>query len=468
LVRTRFAPSPTGYLHIGGVRTALFCWLYAKNQKGQFLLRIEDTDLERSTQESIDAIHEGMQWLKLNHDEEPVYQSQRMDLYHQKTEELLESGCAYRCYCTQEELDAMRKEQSEKGENPRYDGRCREIKEPKKGEFVIRFKSPEEGEIIINDHIFGNVLVHNQELDDFILMRSNGIPTYHFSVVVDDHDTNISHVIRGDDHLKNTAKHIHLFNAFGYKLPQFIHLPMILGSDGARLSKRHGAMNILEYKQQGLLPEAMLNYLARLGWSSGDQEIFSIKELVEKFDLTHINKSSARFDAEKLKWVNQQHLSSLDNQKLSELLAEQAAKDDIELPSMEKMLLFSEAYKSRVDNLNDFLDNAHSLFSEKIKIEEKAAKKHLRSVILEPLKDLVNEFEEITWAKENIHGAIDNICKKHEIGFGKIGQPLRVAVTGNTISPSIDVTLALLEKEIAMIRLRTAIEYIEKRTQSSS
>jgi len=468
LVRTRFAPSPTGYLHIGGVRTALFCWLYAKNQKGQFLLRIEDTDLERSTQESIDAIHEGMQWLKLNHDEEPVYQSQRMDLYHQKTEELLESGCAYRCYCTQEELDAMRKEQSEKGENPRYDGRCREIKEPKKGEFVIRFKSPEEGKIIINDHVFGNVLVHNQELDDFILMRSNGIPTYHFSVVVDDHDTNISHVIRGDDHLKNTAKHIHLFNAFGYKLPQFIHLPMILGSDGARLSKRHGAMNILEYKQQGLLPEAMLNYLARLGWSSGDQEIFSIKELVEKFDLTHINKSSARFDAEKLKWVNQQHLSSLDNQKLSELLAEQAAKDDIELPSMEKMLLFSEAYKSRVDNLNDFLDNAHSLFSEKIKIEEKAAKKHLRSVILEPLKDLVNEFEEITWAKENIHGAIDNICKKHEIGFGKIGQPLRVAVTGNTISPSIDVTLALLEKEIAMIRLRTAIEYIEKRTQSSS
>jgi len=468
LVRTRFAPSPTGYLHIGGVRTALFCWLYAKNQKGQFLLRIEDTDLERSTQESIDAIHEGMQWLKLNHDEEPVYQSQRMDLYHQKTEELLESGCAYRCYCTQEELDAMRKEQSEKGENPRYDGRCREIKEPKKGEFVIRFKSPEEGKIIINDHVFGNVLVHNQELDDFILMRSNGIPTYHFSVVVDDHDTNISHVIRGDDHLKNTAKHIHLFNAFGYKLPQFIHLPMILGSDGARLSKRHGAMNILEYKQQGLLPEAMLNYLARLGWSSGDQEIFSIKELVEKFDLTHINKSSARFDAEKLQWVNQQHLSSLDNQKLSELLAKQAAKEDIELPSMEKMLLFSEAYKSRVNNLNDFLDNAHSLFSEKIKIEEKAAKKHLRSVILEPLKDLVNEFEEITWAKENIHGAIDNICKKHEIGFGKIGQPLRVAVTGNTISPSIDVTLALLEKEIAMIRLRTAIEYIEKRTQSSS
>ena len=468
MVRTRFAPSPTGYLHIGGVRTALFCWLYAKNQKGQFLLRIEDTDVDRSTQESIDAIHEGMHWLQLDHDEEPVYQSQRMDLYQQKAEELLESGCAYRCYCTQEELDAMRKAQSEKGETPGYDGRCREIKEPKNGEFVIRFKSPEEGEIIINDHVFGNVLVNNQELDDFILVRSNGMPTYHFSVVVDDHDTNISHVIRGDDHLKNTAKHIHLFNAFGYKLPQFIHLPMILGPDGARLSKRHGAMNILEYKQQGLLPEAMLNYLARLGWSSGDQEIFSIKELVEKFDLTHINKSSARFDAEKLQWVNQQHLSSLDNQKLSELLAEQASQEDIELPSLETMLLFSEAYKNRVDNLNDLLNNAHSLFSEKIEIEEKAAKKHLRLLILEPLKDLVNEFEEITWAKENIHGAIDNICKKHEIGFGKIGQPLRVAVTGNTISPSIDVTLALLEKEIAMIRLRTAIEYIEKRTQSSS
>ena len=391
-----------------------------------------------------------------------------MDLYQQKAEELLESGCAYRCYCTQEELDAMRKAQSEKGETPGYDGRCREIKEPKNGEFVIRFKSPEEGEIIINDHVFGNVLVNNQELDDFILVRSNGMPTYHFSVVVDDHDTNISHVIRGDDHLKNTAKHIHLFNAFGYKLPQFIHLPMILGPDGARLSKRHGAMNILEYKQQGLLPEAMLNYLARLGWSSGDQEIFSIKELVEKFDLTHINKSSARFDAEKLQWVNQQHLSSLDNQKLSELLAEQASQEDIELPSLETMLLFSEAYKNRVDNLNDLLNNAHSLFSEKIEIEEKAAKKHLRSVILEPLKDLVNEFEEITWAKENIHVAIENICNKHEIGFGKIGQPLRVAVTGNTISPPIDVTLALLEKQIAIIRLRTAIKYIERRIQSSS
>ena len=468
MVRTRFAPSPTGYLHIGGVRTALFCWLYAKNKKGQFLLRIEDTDLERSTQESINAIHEGMQWLKLNHDEEPVYQSQRMDLYQQKIEELLESGCAYRCYCTQEELDAMRKEQSEKGETPGYDGRCREIKEPKNGEFVIRFKSPEEGEIIINDHVFGNILVNNQELDDFILVRSNGVPTYHFSVVVDDHDTNISHVIRGDDHLKNTAKQIHLFNAFGYKLPQFVHLPMILGPDGGRLSKRHGAMNILEYKQQGFLPEAILNYLVRLGWSSGDQEIFSIKELVEKFDLTNINKSSARFDAEKLQWVNQQHLSSLDNQKLSDLLTEQATKEDIELPSLEKMLLFSEAYKNRVNNLNDLLDNAHSLFSEKIEIEEKAAKKHLRSVILEPLKDLVNEFEEITWAKENIHGAIENICKKHEIGFGKIGQPLRVAVTGNTISPPIDVTLALIEKEIAIIRLRTAIKYIEKRTQSSS
>jgi glutamyl-tRNA synthetase len=464
LVRTRFAPSPTGYLHIGGVRTALFCWLYAKNQKGQFLLRIEDTDVDRSTQESIDAIHEGMQWLNLNHDEEPVYQSQRMDLYQQKAEELLESGCAYRCYCTQEELDAMRKEQSERGENPSYDGRCRELKESKNGEFVIRFKSPEEGEIIINDHIFGNVSVNNQELDDFILVRTNGMPTYHFSVVVDDHDINISHVIRGDDHLKNTAKHIHLFNAFGYKLPEFIHLPMILGPDGVRLSKRHGAVNILEYKQQGFLPEAMLNYLARLGWSSGDQEIFSIKELVEKFNLTNINKSSARFDAEKLQWVNQQHLSSLDNQKLSELLAEQATKEDIELPSQEKMLLFSEAYKSRADNLNDLLSNAHSLFSEKIEIEEKAAKKHLRSLILKPLKDLVNEFEETTWTKKNIHGAIEKMCKKHQIGFGKIGQPLRVAVTGNSISPPIDVTLALLEKEIAIIRLRTAIEYIENRT----
>ena len=463
MVRTRFAPSPTGYLHIGGVRTALFCWLYAKNQKGQFLLRIEDTDQERSTQESISAILQGMEWLSLNCDEEPVYQSQRMDLYQKKADELIESDHAYKCYCTQEELDAMRKGQVERGENPRYDGRCRGVKEPKSDQFVVRFKSPETGEVTINDHLFGNVLVQNEELDDFILLRSNGTPTYHFAVVIDDNDTNISHVIRGDDHLKNTAKHIHLFNALGYPLPKFVHLPMILGPDGSRLSKRHGAMDILEYKQQGFLAEAMLNYLVRLGWSSGDQEIFTIDELIEKFDLTNLNKSSARFDLEKLQWVNQQHISNLSNTKLAELLMQRASEHNIQLPSEEKMQFFSEAYKSRAVSLIDLLSYADKLFSDDFIVDADAAKKHLKSSIEEPLKDLTSVFEATTWDSSSIHEAIDYTCKKHNIGFGKIGQPLRVAVTGITISPPIDITLTLVEKEVVIQRLKSAIEYIENR-----
>jgi len=463
VIRTRFAPSPTGYLHIGGVRTALFCWLYAKNQKGQFLLRIEDTDQERSTQESISAILQGMEWLALNCDEEPVYQSQRMDLYQKKADELIESDHAYKCYCTQEELDAMRRGQVERGENPRYDGSCRSLKEPKSDQFVVRFKSPEKGEVTIRDHLFGDVLVQNEELDDFIIIRSSGTPTYHFAVVIDDNDTNISHVIRGDDHLKNTAKHIHLFNALGYPLPKFVHLPMILGPDGSRLSKRHGAMNILEYKQQGFLAEAMLNYLVRLGWSSGDQEIFTIDELIENFDLTNLNKSSARFDLEKLQWVNQQHISKLSNRKLAELLMQLALEHNIQLPSMEKMQLFSEAYKSRVANLNDLLSYADKLFSNDFIVDDEAAKKHLKSSIQEPLKDLISLFKETTWESASIHEAIENICKKHNIGFGKIGQPLRVAVTGITISPPIDITLSLVEKELAINRLNSAIEYIENR-----
>ncbi len=351
----------------------------------------------------------------------------------------------------------------EKGENPRYDGRCRGVKESKIDQYVVRFKSPETGEVTINDHLFGNVLVQNEELDDFILLRSNGTPTYHFAVVIDDNDTNISHVIRGDDHLKNTAKHIHLFNALGYPLPKFVHLPMILGPDGSRLSKRHGAMDILEYKQQGFLAEAMLNYLVRLGWSSGDQEIFTIDELIEKFDLTNLNKSSARFDLEKLQWVNQQHISKLSNTKLAELLMQSASEHNIQLPSEEKMQLFSEAYKSRAVSLKDLLSYADKLFSDDFIVDADAAKKHLKSSIEEPLKDLASVFETTTWDSSSIHAAIDETCKKHNIGFGKIGQPLRVAVTGITISPPIDITLTLVEKEVVIQRLKSAIEYIENR-----
>jgi glutamyl-tRNA synthetase len=358
----------------------------------------------------------------------------------------------------------MRRGQVERGENPRYDGRCRGVKEPKSDQFVVRFKSPEKGQVTIRDHLFGDVLVQNEELDDFILIRSNGTPTYHFAVVIDDNDTNISHVIRGDDHLKNTAKHIHLFNAFGYPLPIFVHLPMILGSDGSRLSKRHGAMDILEYKNQGFLPEAMLNYLVRLGWSSGDQEIFSIGELIENFDLSNLNKSSARFDFEKLQWVNRKHISELGSLKLSEILVEYAAEDNIELPSMDKLRLFSDAYKTRVDDLNILLERAQLFFSDDLIMDESAATKYLQSTVLEPLKDLVRTLEETNWSAKEINEAIESICSQHHISFGKIGQPIRVATTGTTISPPIDITLSLLQKDVVVSRLEQAIAYIESKS----
>ena len=461
-VRTRFAPSPTGFLHIGGVRTALFCWLFAKNQGGQFLLRIEDTDLERSTKESIDAILQGMSWLGLDHDEEIIYQSKRKDLYHQKTNELIQKGHAYRCYCTQEELDQKRAVQLKEGQNPKYDGICRDLSQDikREGDYVVRFKSQETENIVINDQLYGSIEVDYEELDDFIIFRSNGMPTYHLAVVVDDHDSAITHVIRGDDHLKNTVKHIQLFKALDFQLPTFIHLPMILGSDGSRLSKRHGSMNIMEYKDQGFLPDALLNYLVRLGWSHGDEEIFSKGELINKFNIESLNKSSAKFDLQKLKWVNQQHLLTSDNNELAVYLVENCDKQLIDLPTEEVINAFSAAYKSRVENLNELISFFESLYSSEFKINEEAAKKHLKIKISKPLNDLLVIFQDIDWKSEAIHQAIKDVCERNEIGFGKIGQPLRVAITGNTVSPSIDVTATLLDKEIVHSRIKKAIEYI--------
>ena len=461
-VRTRFAPSPTGYLHIGGVRTALFCWLYAKNQGGQFILRIEDTDVERSTQQSIDAIIEGMNWLGLHHDDEIIYQSQRTDLYHQKTNELIQSSNAYKCFCTQDELERKKALQVKEGQNPRYDGTCRNLSQDIKqeGDFVVRFKSQKNQGITINDHLYGRIEVSHDELDDFVIYRSNGMPTYHLAVVIDDHDLDITHVIRGDDHLKNTAKHIQLFNALGYQLPNFIHLPMILGSDGSRLSKRHGAMNVMEYKKQGYLPEALLNYLVRLGWSHGDEEIFSKEDLVEKFNVASLNKSSSKFDLKKLNWVNQQHIMAIDSNDLSDYLIQNCNQEVINLPNNEVIISFSEAYKTRVENLNELMDFFESLYCKDFYINEDAAKKHLKASILESLTDVMLIFKDIEWNSEAIHQAIKDVCEKNEIGFGKIGQPLRVAITGNTISPSIDLTATLLEREIVLSRINKAIEYI--------
>ncbi len=456
MVRTRFAPSPSGFLHIGGVRTALYSWLFARNKGGQFLLRIEDTDIERSTEESIEAILAGMQWLGLDHDEDIVYQSKRFDIYQEKAEGLIQADHAYKCYCTPDELEKMRAEQTKKGENPRYDGRCRD-KGDQDGEFVIRFKANTKEDIIISDSVYGQITVHKDELDDFIILRSNKAPTYHFAVVIDDNESEITHIIRGDDHLKNSAKHLQLMDAIDYKKPEFIHLPMILGTDGSRLSKRHGAMNILEYKDQGFLPEAMLNYLVRLGWSLGDQEIFNIQEMIDSFDIKNLNKSSAKFDLEKLEWVNQQHLAGTNNADLTEFLKQNSSVKN--LPSIGIINNFADAYKPRIKNLNELLGYFDSLYSDEFDVDDTTAKKFLRPEILGPFNDLIEIFNQIEWDVEIIHKSISSICEKHSIGFGKIGQPLRVAITGGTESPSIDLTITLLQREKVIYRLKKAIEY---------
>ena len=457
MVRTRFAPSPSGFLHIGGVRTALYSWLFARNKGGQFLLRIEDTDVERSTEESIEAILAGMQWLGLDHDEDIVYQSKRFDIYQEKAEGLIQADHAYKCYCTPDELEKMRAEQTKRGENPRYDGRCRD-KGDQDGEFVIRFKANAKEDITISDSVYGEITVHKDELDDFIILRSNKAPTYHFAVVIDDNESEITHILRGDDHLKNSAKHLQLMDAMDYKEPEFIHLPMILGPDGSRLSKRHGAMNILEYKDQGFLPEAMLNYLVRLGWSFGDQEVFNIQEMIDAFDVKSINKSSAKFDLEKLQWLNQQHLSNSDNSELTEFLKLNTSLKG--LPSEKTIDSFIDAYKPRINNLNELVGYFDSLYTEQFSVEDSAAEKFLKQEILVPFQDLLEMLEQVEWNAESINQAVKSTCENHGIGFGKIGQPLRVAITGGTESPSIDLTMTLLDREIVISRIKKAIEYI--------
>ena len=424
MVKTRFAPSPSGYLHIGGVRTALYAWLFARNQGGKFLLRIEDTDVERSTEESKLSILEGLKWLGLNHDEEIVHQSERFEIYKEKANDLITNGKAY------------------------------------ESEGAIRFKSDRSSNVIISDHVFGDVEVNVDELDDFIIMRSNGAPTYHFAVVIDDFESGITHVMRGDDHLKNTARHIQLMKAFDYPIPDFVHLPMILGPDGSRLSKRHGAMNVLHYKEEGFSSEALLNYLVRLGWSKGDQEIFSIQEMIDGFDLVGINKASAKFDIEKLRWVNQQHLLNTDDSELKMML--EARSDAAKGLNDEVRINFINAYKNRANTINDLVSSCDNLFSDEIKYDQASADKFLKEAILSPLKDVVDALKRSEWNQESISEALKSVCEKHEIGFGKIGQPIRIAVTGGTQSPSIDQTLILLDQSIVVDRIEAAIGYIEE------
>ncbi len=464
-VKTRFAPSPTGFLHIGGVRTALFAWLYAKRHGGTFVLRIEDTDRERSTEEAIQVILDGMEWLKLRPDEGPLYQTDRFERYRAVVEQLVEQGHAYRCYCSKEELDEMRAAQRARGEKPRYDGRCRERREPVPGvDPVIRFRNPDEGTVVVEDDVHGQVEFDNSELDDVVLMRSDGVPTYNFSVVVDDMDMGITHVIRGDDHLNNTPRQINIYHALKAQPPRFAHVPMILGPDGSKLSKRHGAVSVLEYRQEGYLPEALLNFLVRLGWSHGDQEIFSREEMIELFDTRDVNKAASSFNPEKLMWLNQQYIMKADPRRMALDLGWQLERLGVKTeggPDLEKLV---EAYRQRAQTMHEMAQSALFFFRDFEEYHEKAAKTHLRPVALEPLtrvRDGLMVLED--WRAEPIHEIVQGAADALELKLGKVAQPIRVAVSGGPVSPPIDVTLELLGRDKTIERLNRAIEYVEAR-----
>lgn len=465
---TRFAPSPTGYLHVGGARTALYSWLYAKSQGGKFVLRIEDTDIERSTQAAIDAILEGMQWLGLEWDDGPYYQTKRFDRYKELIELLLEQGKAYKCFMPSEELDAIREEQMAKGEKPRYPGTWRDRTDHPEGKpFVIRFKNPLDGTVVIKDHIRGDIEIANSELDDLIIQRSDGTPTYNFCVVVDDWDMGITHVVRGEDHINNTPRQINILEALGAPIPEYAHVSMILGDDGKKLSKRHGAVSVMQYRDDGYLPQALLNYLVRLGWSHGDQEIFSVDEMIELFNLDAIGQSASAFNTEKLIWLNQHYIKSLPASEVAEHAKWHFAQLDVDLnngPALEEVIAIQ---ADRVKTLKELAEISQYFYQEYEEFDEKAAKKHLRPVAKEPLQKVLEKLSAIEdWNPENIQAAINGTAEELEVGMGKVGMPLRVAVTGSGNSPSLDVTLNLLNKVQIEQRIAKALKYIANRENS--
>jgi glutamyl-tRNA synthetase len=457
-VRTRFAPSPTGFLHIGGLRTALFSWLYARRHGGVFVLRIEDTDLERSTDAAIQQIMDGMAWAGLSHDEGPFFQTKRFDRYKEVIDQLVAKGHAYRCYCTKDELDQMRADQTARGEKPRYDGRWRERSDAREGvPPVIRFKNPLAGEIVVDDVIHGRVVFQNAELDDLIIARSDGSPTYNFCVVVDDMDMGITHVIRGDDHLNNTPRQMNMLLALGAPVPVYAHLPMILGSDGAKLSKRHGAVSVLQYRDEGFLPEAVLNYLARLGWSHGDQEIFSIEELTRLFDIEDVNKSASAFDGTKLAWLNQQHMMHAPPSRIVAPLRWHLAQAGIETAEEGPYEQIVIAQRERAKTVREMAANSVFFFRAPTAYDDKAVRKNITPEILGVLEETsvaLGRLEE--WTPPAIHALITAIATAHTLPLGKLAQPLRIAVCGGTVSPPIDQTLAILGRAETLARLKTA------------
>lgn len=458
VVRTRFAPSPTGYLHVGGARTALYCWLYAHKMQGTFILRVEDTDLERSTPESVQAILDGMNWLNLNYDEGPFYQTQRFDRYRAVAEQLLNEGKAYRCYCSKERLEELRNKQMADKEKPRYDGLCRDRQDAGEGSYVLRFRNPIDGDVHFDDLIRGPLTFSNFELDDLIIMRSDGSPTYNFTVVVDDWDMQITHVIRGDDHINNTPRQINILRALGAIPPLYAHVPMILGSDGKRLSKRHGAVSVMQYREEGFLPEALLNYLVRLGWSHGDQEIFSIDELVTLFDIPHINRAPAAFNDEKLLWLNQHYIKTSDPTHVAKELTWHMDKMGIDISQGPALTDLIKAQAERSKTLCEMAEKSRYFYQD-VQYDDGAVAQHLTAEAAPVLTAMRDALVDLTdWSKESIHQVITQVAEMLVLKLGKIAQPVRVAVTGNTISPSIDLTLQLLGRQRTVERLTAAIK----------
>ncbi len=460
-VRTRFAPSPTGYLHIGGARTALFSWLYARKHGGTFILRIEDTDLERSTLESINAILEGMTWLGLEYDEGPFRQTERFDRYEQVKQELLAAGKAYRCYCSKERLEDLREGQMANKEKPRYDGRCRHLSAPPAGaaEYVVRFKNPADGVVVVEDQVRGRVVFQNGELDDLIIARSDGTPTYNFTVVVDDLDMRVTHVIRGDDHLNNTPRQINILQALGATPPVYAHLPMILGEDGKRLSKRHGAVSVMQFREEGFLPEAVLNYLVRLGWSHGDQEIFSKDEMAMLFDIPDINNSASSINPGKLLWLNQHYMKTADPAHVAQHLSWHMGQLGLDLTQGPALTAIVEALRERTKTLKEMAEQSRCFYRD-FAAYDAAAAKHLGAALAEPLAALRQRFAALPeWTDAALHQAVADTAEAVSLKLGKLAQPLRVAVTGGSVSPPIDITLRLIGRERVLRRIDQAVAF---------
>ncbi|HHV6885754.1 TPA: glutamate--tRNA ligase [Haemophilus influenzae] len=461
-VRTRFAPSPTGYLHVGGARTALYSWLYAKHNNGEFVLRIEDTDLERSTPEATAAIIEGMEWLNLPWEHGPYYQTKRFDRYNQVIDEMIEQGLAYRCYCTKEHLEELRHTQEQNKEKPRYDRHCLHDHNHSPDEpHVVRFKNPTEGSVVFDDAVRGRIEISNSELDDLIIRRTDGSPTYNFCVVVDDWDMGITHVVRGEDHINNTPRQINILKAIGAPIPTYAHVSMINGDDGQKLSKRHGAVSVMQYRDDGYLPEALINYLVRLGWGHGDQEIFSREEMINYFELDHVSKSASAFNTEKLQWLNQHYIRELPPEYVAKHLEWHYKDQGINTTNGPALTEIVTMLAERCKTLKEMASSSHYFFEEFETFDEAAAKKHFKGNAAEALAKVKEKLTALSsWDLHSTHEAIEQTAAELEVGMGKVGMPLRVAVTGSGQSPSMDVTLIGIGRDRVLARIQRAIDFI--------